>query len=120
MRRRIVATVIAGAAGITLGLLPAGSAFASDGPWHGSGYSQSRYHSHGDDCCGDNSGWNDRHSGCWYDDGWYDSGWNDCCGNSGWNDPNWHHSGWDDSGRNHWDGDWAGWNHGDGWYHGGH
>lgn len=85
MRRRIVGAVVAGAAGLTLGLLPVANASAHDGGWD----SRSDYrHSHNwdDDCggYGGNGHWND------HDHGWYDS---DRAG--------WYHDDWDD--------DWGGW-----------
>ncbi|MEU8465270.1 hypothetical protein [Streptomyces sp. NPDC029003] len=95
MRRRIIGVVVAGAAGLTLGLLPLTSASAHDhgGGWdHRSDYSHSRWA---------NDSWNDswnRH-GNWNDD--------DCGnGHGNWNDNDW--GGWHNSSWHH-DGDRGGW-----------
>ncbi|MEU8776145.1 hypothetical protein [Streptomyces sp. NPDC048606] len=86
MRRRIVGVVVAGAAGLTLGLLPVTSASAHDGGW--GGRSDSRYSDHwyDDDCGGGGNGrWNDHHRN--YDDDW-----------GRWDNANWGHGGWYDDG----------------------
>ncbi|GLV97373.1 hypothetical protein Slala05_10050 [Streptomyces lavendulae subsp. lavendulae] len=87
MRRRIIGVVVAGAAGLTLGLLPLTSASAHD-------------HSGGWDSRGSHARWNhnDWGNGNWNDD--------DCGGNGHWNDNDWGSR--YDSGWNH-DGDWGGW-----------
>ncbi|EFL14781.1 hypothetical protein [Streptomyces sp. C] len=89
MRRRIVGAVVAGAAGLTLGLLPAANASAHDGGWDSR--SDYRHSNHwDDDDCGGNGRWSD------HDHGWNDSDW------GRWDNADWHdHGGWND--------DWGGW-----------
>lgn len=84
MRRRIIGAAVAGAAGITLALLPLSSASAHDhdGNWDRSGHSRWA-NNWDDDDCGNNGHW--RHHGNW--------------GNHDW-------SRWDNA---NWDGDWGGW-----------
>ncbi|MFF4641694.1 hypothetical protein [Streptomyces sp. NPDC001389] len=85
MRRRIIGAAVAGAAGITLALLPLSSASAHDhdGNWDRSGHSRWVDNWDDDDGCGNNGHW--RHHGNW--------------GNHDW-------SRWDNA---NWDGDWGGW-----------
>lgn len=131
MRRGFVAAAVAGAAGITLGLMPVSSAFASGAPqtyrcsdwrgdnWRGDGWWR--------DCCDssrgnrpswcwDNSNWNNDndHWNNWHNSNWSNDNWNhDRWDNDSWNnnngnhDNNWHDSGWNDS---HHDRDWSNWN----------
>ncbi|MFF3020714.1 hypothetical protein [Streptomyces sp. NPDC057939] len=89
MRRRIIATVVAGAAGLTMGLLPVGSASAAvtgggGGGGGGGGWCDSRH----DDCCDRN--WDSRYCGQgvggWYEPDWRD---NDRYYNSNYYDANW-------------------------------
>ncbi len=118
MRRRIVAACLAGAAGVTIGLMPVATASASTTPTGGGSWrcSDNRWHDwRWDQCC--NRDWRERPSWCWDDGG--------VGGNSGrhhWNnnrnDSNWRHSNWNDSGRggngdwgNH---DWSNWGGGRG------
>ncbi|WP_330261582.1 hypothetical protein [Streptomyces sp. NBC_00539] len=103
MRRGIIAAVVAGAAGVTLGLMPVSGAFAATHtslPQHSQQHSNySRGHDSRD--CGNSSRWNDDDSGNWRNAGWnhdHDNGyWNDDHGN--WNDDNgnWNGGGWDNS-----------------------
>ncbi|MET9610625.1 hypothetical protein ABZZ17_37035 [Streptomyces sp. NPDC006512] len=103
MRRRIIATVIAGAAGLSLGLLPAASASAAvtgggGGGGGGGGWCDSRY----DDCC--DRDWNNR----WCAQGvggWYDPNWRDNYYNSNYYDSNWR-------GYDRYDSDWRGYDSG--------
>ena len=123
MRRRIVAAVIAGAAGVTLGVLPAANASASTtGGWRcDDGYRNSRWN----DCCDRdwnnrarwcwdddrdnwNGGWNSNWNSNWDDDGWRNSNRNDRWDNhswrdGGWNNGNWNDGGWSHSGNGYWD-----------------
>ncbi|MFG2620342.1 hypothetical protein ACGFXC_22290 [Streptomyces sp. NPDC048507] len=97
MRRRIIGVVVAGAAGLTLGLLPLTSASAHD---HGSGWDHRSDYSHSRWA---NDSWNDSWHGSW------NNSWNDDdCGNGhgNWNDNDW--GGWHNSSWHH-DGDRGGW-----------
>ncbi|MEV8532030.1 hypothetical protein [Streptomyces sp. NPDC051211] len=112
MRRRIGAAVLAGAAGVTLGLMPVSGAAAASTPqtlpqvqtgnggcdddWHGG----HRWHDR--DWCGD------RDHGRWYNDyvgyGGYNPYWGGYGGN-GWHDDDW--NGYGGNGHGHHD-DWGG------------
>ncbi|MDJ0380199.1 hypothetical protein [Streptomyces sp. G-G2] len=108
MRRAIATAVVAGAAGIMLGLAPMGSAVAAGlpatlpqtgwcaGDWHGQDWYT---------CCDPSRG-DARPSWCWDSSNWnHDSNW----------DHNWNHgSSWDDNSWNH---DNNSWNHDDSWNH---
>ncbi|WP_243331520.1 hypothetical protein [Streptomyces sp. AP-93] len=123
MRRGFVAAAVAGAAGITIGLMPVSSAFASGLPqtydrcsdWRGNDWRGGDWWR---DCC-DSSRGNDRPSWCWDDvRGWYHdsshSNWNHDDWNDSWRGGNgdWGHDDWNDSGRGG-NGDWGhdNWNH---------
>lgn len=127
MRRAIASAVVAGAAGIVLGLAPLGSAVAAAQPqtlpqtwwcsdqWHGQDWRTCCDPSRGDDrpswCWdwrSDNGNWN--HDSSW-DNSWNrDNNWNH---DSGWNnDSNWNHDNWShDNGWNHDNGGDGNWNH---------
>ncbi|MBW5483768.1 hypothetical protein [Streptomyces bambusae] len=104
MRRRIAAAVVAGAAGLVLGLTPVGSASATvagDG-WDGHGCSAS---------------WRDDRHGCWDDDDDWGRGGN----GHHWDHANWRGGdGWDHDDHDGWGRGGNGWGHGHGdWGHGG-
>lgn len=133
MRRGFVAAAVAGAAGITLGLMPVSSAFASGLPqtyqcsdWRGDNWRSADWwrnccdYSRGYDrpsWCWDNSNWNndnDRWNNNWHNSDWSNDNWNDGWNhdrwdNDSWNNNNWHDNdgGWNDS---HHDRDWSNWN----------
>ncbi|WP_330299118.1 hypothetical protein [Streptomyces sp. NBC_00503] len=111
MRRGFVAAAVAGAAGITLGLMPLGSAFAatSTSPsglpqtyqcsdWRGDGWWRN--------CCDPSRG-SDRPSWCWDNSNWNNDSWN-----NNWDNSNWSNDHWND-GRH--DGDWNNHDHDGGW-----
>jgi hypothetical protein len=77
MRRRIIGAVVAGAAGLALGLLPLTSASAHDhdGGWDRSGNSRWAHNNwNDDDDCG-HGNWNDSDWGSWHNSGWHDNDW---------------------------------------------
>ncbi|MET3982607.1 hypothetical protein [Streptomyces sp. PvR034] len=134
MRRAIAPAIVAGAAGIVLGLAPLGSAVAAGPPqtapqtqpqtwwcsdnWRGQDWRTCCDPSRGDDrpsWCWDNSGWN--HDGNWnHDSSWDNSSWSH---DGNWNhDGNWDNSSWNNDHWNHDDGNWnhdSSWNHDGGW-----
>lgn len=118
MRRGFVAAAVAGAAGITLGLMPVSSAFASSLPqtYRCSDYRGSDWR--GDDwwrnCCDTSRA--DRPSWCWDNDS-DNNGWNSNWDNSNWSNDrwdhdNWNHDNWNDNGS--WNHDNGNWNHDNG------
>ncbi|MFE2286309.1 hypothetical protein ACFXDJ_19345 [Streptomyces sp. NPDC059443] len=121
MRRGFVAAAVTGAAGLALGLMPVGSAFAATtssvsalpahqcSDWRGDGWWR--------DCCDPSRG-NDRPSWCWDNSNWNNDSWNNNWDNSNWND-SWHDGNWNNHDGN-WNDSWnnGGWNN-DSW-NGGH
>src|SRR3954452_18939700 len=102
MRRVITATVVAGAAGVALGLMPVGGAFAAGLPQtqqNNSGWCSDDWRGGNNwrDCCDSSRwhNWNDRPSWCWDND----SSNNGRHNNANWND-NWNNGRWNDSGSN--------------------
>ncbi|THA57268.1 hypothetical protein [Streptomyces sp. A1136] len=108
MRRGIIAAVVAGAAGATLGLMPVSGAFAATLPQHDQQCSDHWRGDNGRDCC-DSSRWNDhdnRPDWCRNDD-------NGNWGNANWNDSGWRggdHGDWSNSRNDNWSGDHGNWN----------
>ncbi|MEV7415840.1 hypothetical protein [Streptomyces sp. NPDC089919] len=111
MRRRIVAGVITGALGLSLGLLPAVSASATDG-WRRCDDRHVTDWRWWDHCC--NRDWNDRPSWCWDDvSSQSDPAWNH---HDHGNDNHWNDGHWNDhrNGNGNWNGDDRGNGRGDG------
>lgn len=107
MRRGFVAAAVAGAAGITLGLMPVSSAFASGLPqtsrcsdWRGDNWRGDGWWRH---CC-DSSRGSDRPGWCWDHSNWDNDNdhWNNSWHNSSWNNDRWDNDSWND---NHWNND---------------
>lgn len=129
MRRGFVAVAVAGAAGITLGLMPVSSAFASGLPqtyrcsdwrgddWRGDHWWRCCDPARGNDrpsWCWDNSNWNDNWNDGWNNGNWSNDSWNDGRHDGRWDNDSWNHDNWNDSWNN------GNWNNGNGGWNDGH